>query len=105
MELASDEPWMVRCFNHFNQCAIPGTTGDFQTGFHDLRQQVVVHFVAMTVTLDDHVLAVATMNQGTRLQQAILRAQAHGAARSEASVRVSTAPVASSHSVIKPTTG
>jgi hypothetical protein len=81
VELAGDEPWMIRRFNHFDQRSIGGATGNLQAGFDDLRQQVVVHFVTMTVTLDDHILAVAIVHFGARLEQAFLSAEAHGAAQ------------------------
>src|SRR3546814_7041436 len=48
VELASNKPWMIRGFDYFHQRAVTGTTGGFQASFDQLRQQVVVHFVAMT---------------------------------------------------------
>src|SRR3989344_4135447 len=32
VELASDEPWMIRCFYHFNQRAVARATGDLEAG-------------------------------------------------------------------------
>src|SRR3990167_4739239 len=81
VELASDEPWMIRCFHHFNQRTVTGATGDLEAGFNQLRQQVVVHFIAMTMALNDYILAVAGMYLRAGLQLAVLRAQAHGTAQ------------------------
>lgn len=50
VELASDEPWMIRCFDHFNQRTVAGATGNLQASLNQLWQQIVVHFIAMTMT-------------------------------------------------------
>ena len=96
---------MIRSLDHFHQRTVSGAPGNLQSGCLQLRQQVVVHFVAMTVPLDDALLAVAFEYLRARFQAAFLRTQTHGAAGSEASVRTSVLPEASAHSVIRPTTG
>src|SRR3990167_3565375 len=70
VELASDKPWMIRRFHHFNQSAIARAAGDLEASFDQLRQQVVVHFIAMTVTLDDYIFAVASVHLRARQQLA-----------------------------------
>src|SRR3546814_14610535 len=59
VELASNEPGMIRSLDHFHQRAVAGTPGNLQARCLQLRQQVVVHFVTMAMALDDALLAVA----------------------------------------------
>ena len=72
---------MIRSLDHLDQRAVGGAAADLETGALQLRQQVVVHFVAMAMALDDHVLAVALAHVGAGHQLAVLGAQTHGAAQ------------------------
>src|SRR3990167_4179041 len=92
VELTGDEPRMIRRFHHFNQRAVAGAAGNLETGFDQLRQQVVVHFIAMTMALDDHILAVALMPWRPGWQLPVLGPRRMVPPRSEASVRCSVTP-------------
>ena len=52
---------MIRDLNHLDQCTVNRTTRNIQTTRLQLRQQVIVDLIAVTMTLNDNVLAVAVM--------------------------------------------
>src|SRR3989338_7275230 len=81
VELAGHKPRMIRCLHNFNQRAVAGAAGDLEAGFDQLRQQVVVHFITMTMAFNDHILAVALMHLRAVQQLAVLGTEAHGAAQ------------------------
>ena len=70
---------MVCHFDHFHQFTIHGATDNLQTGAFQLGQVIIVHFVAMTVTLDDAGAAVTLGRTAARLQNTFLTTQTHGA--------------------------
>src|SRR5690554_1520852 len=81
VELAGNEPRMIRHLDHFHQGTIHGAAGNAQTGLLQLRQQVVVDFITVAVTLDDHILTVAFAGLAALDQRALLTTQTHGAAQ------------------------
>src|SRR5690606_19952494 len=81
VELTGNEPRMIRHLDHFHQGTIHGAAGNAQTGLLQLRQQVVVDFITVAVTLDDHILTVAFAGLAALDQRALLTTQAHGAAQ------------------------
>ena len=80
MELAGDEPRVVRQLDHLDQQVVHGLAGDDEAQILELLPIAVVELVAMAMALADHVLAVEFARQGTGLEAAFLRAEAHRAA-------------------------
>ena len=79
VELTGHKPGVVCHFDHFHQFTIHGATDNLQTGAFQLGQVIIVHFVAMTVTLDDAGAAVTLGRTAARLQNTFLTTQTHGA--------------------------
>jgi len=50
MELDTDKPGMVRCFDHFHQPVVGRNTGNNQAMFFEHIAVSIVHFVAVAVT-------------------------------------------------------
>src|SRR5690606_35293666 len=55
VEVAGNAPRMTRYRDHFHQGTIHAAAGTAQTGLLQLRQQVVVDFITVAVTLNDHI--------------------------------------------------
>src|SRR5215211_8737915 len=81
VELAGDEPRVVLELDDLDQAAFLICPRHDQPGFFWARAEVVVHLVAMPVTLVDHVLAVGLPSPSGLDELDRLRAQAHRAAQ------------------------
>src|SRR5690606_23465184 len=79
VELASNKPRMLRHFHHLNQLAIGGTAGNAQASIGQLLHIGVIHFVTVTMTLDDFRLAITLRRNRIIAQVADLAAETHGA--------------------------
>src|SRR5579884_3813439 len=77
MELGSDEPGMLRQFDHLYQTVIGGTTAhDQPVRLHAFAKLVVV-LVAMAVSFEDNWLTIRCIGPGARREAAHPVAQAH----------------------------
>ena len=76
MKLAGDKPGMARQFDHFHEI-VNRQSGELQTCFRKLVTIIIVHFVAMSVALEDFAAAVNACHLGTVFQVDVLRTQAH----------------------------
>nr|AXN76753.1 CTP synthetase [Aeromonas veronii] len=81
VELRSHEPGVIRDLDDFHQLLVGGETGHFQTCRFNLRQQLVVDFVTVTVTLVNSRAAVHLTHLGIFDQVAELGTQTHGTAQ------------------------
>ena len=82
MELAAEEPGMVRKLDHFAQISGSGALrpcADHQSGLLEARQVMIVDFITVAVALGDCGRAVDAMRQRSGHHVAGLRAETHGA--------------------------
>src|SRR5690606_8984301 len=80
MELAREEPRMVRQFDDLDQQVVHRLARDHQAEVLELLAVVVVELVAVPVALADHVLAVQLARERAGPESALLSAEAHRAA-------------------------
>ena len=81
VELAGDEPGMVRDLDDLDQLVVQRPAREAHPGVLHAVQVAVVELVAVAVTLADLGLAVDRARQAAGLEPAVLPAQAHGAAQ------------------------
>src|SRR5882724_10374871 len=80
MELAADEMWMVRQFNHLDIRSVRRGTGNSQSCRGQLLFVFAVELVTMPMSLADLSLTIDPMRQRSRLNFADPCAQAHSPA-------------------------
>src|SRR5580692_984347 len=80
MELAADEPRMVRSFDYFYVDAVGSASGDAEAGARESFFVLAIEFVAVAMALGNLQRAVGLGGEGAGIEFAGPGAQAHGAA-------------------------
>src|SRR5579863_4294172 len=80
VELAAEEPWMVRSFDDLNIVFVGGTAGDAETSGGQNFFVVAIEFVAMAMTFADLEFSVCTIRERSGLEFAGPRPESHCAA-------------------------
>src|SRR5690606_28048259 len=80
VELAAEEPRVVRQLDHLHELAVLGRAGEHEPRLLEAVEIVVVELVAVAVALGHGLRAVGRGRERVLLQQAALRAEAHRAA-------------------------
>src|ERR1700690_2097485 len=80
MELAADEPGMVRHLDDLHVHAIGSASGDTEAGARKRLIVFAIEFVAVAMALRNLRLPVGLVSKGTGLEFAVPRTQAHGSA-------------------------
>src|SRR5258706_10415584 len=82
VELATDEPRILRQLDHLAQIFLHGAARDLQAGLDQPRQQFIVDLIAMTMPLVDGFTAVDALRQRAADQPRLLCAESHHADQS-----------------------
>ena len=80
MKLAAEEPGVVRHFHDFDVHAVGSFSCDAESGARERLFVLAIEFVAVAMALGNFECAVGSVREGSRLEFAWPRAQAHGAA-------------------------
>src|SRR5207302_2550798 len=80
MELAAEEPRMIRQLNDFHEILVRRDARNDQTVFGKHLLELPIEFVPMTMPLGNDVRFVNTIGQRTRLEVGRVRAQSHRSA-------------------------
>src|SRR5690554_5241734 len=79
VELTGDKPGMIRYFNDLYQGVISRPATNAQARLLELIDIIIVHFVAVTMPLNNHIGPVNFPGFGTGDQTTLLRTQTHSA--------------------------